>query len=140
MMFIMMMGAVRTSETSVDNQFTRQYNPEDSSERDIDKFHETYQVAQNMSIGPLYLKPTTALGRLCPKQLGYHRYHGCSKQTTFLPWCINNPWLTLLPTINNLLAQYLNQNYPTPKSQGPSAKEILTCGFMSQTSTQTKLF
>jgi hypothetical protein len=28
----MMMEAVRTSETSVDNQFTRQYNPEDSSE------------------------------------------------------------------------------------------------------------
>jgi hypothetical protein len=27
-----MMGAVRTSETSVDNHFTRQYNPEDSSE------------------------------------------------------------------------------------------------------------
>jgi hypothetical protein len=29
---LMMMEAVRTSETSVDNQFTRQYNPEDSSE------------------------------------------------------------------------------------------------------------
>jgi hypothetical protein len=28
------MEAVRTSETSVDNQFTRQYNPEDSSEHD----------------------------------------------------------------------------------------------------------
>jgi hypothetical protein len=28
----LMMEAVRTSETSVDNQFTRQYNPEDSSE------------------------------------------------------------------------------------------------------------
>jgi hypothetical protein len=27
-----MMEAVRTSETSVGNQFTRQYNPEDSSE------------------------------------------------------------------------------------------------------------
>jgi hypothetical protein len=26
------MQAVRTSETSVDNHFTRQYNPEDSSE------------------------------------------------------------------------------------------------------------
>jgi hypothetical protein len=31
MMFIIM-EAVRTSETSVDNHFTRQYNPEDSSE------------------------------------------------------------------------------------------------------------
>jgi hypothetical protein len=28
----MMMEAVRTSETLVDNHFTRQYNPEDSSE------------------------------------------------------------------------------------------------------------
>jgi hypothetical protein len=27
------MEAVRTSETSVDNHFTRQYNPEDNSER-----------------------------------------------------------------------------------------------------------
>jgi hypothetical protein len=27
-----MMEAVRTSETSVDSHFTRQYNPEDSSE------------------------------------------------------------------------------------------------------------
>jgi hypothetical protein len=32
----LMMEAVRTSETSVDNHFTRQYNPEDSSE------HHTY--------------------------------------------------------------------------------------------------
>jgi hypothetical protein len=31
-----MMEAVRTSETSVDNHFTRQYNPEDSSEHDDD--------------------------------------------------------------------------------------------------------
>jgi hypothetical protein len=30
-----MMEAVRTSETSVDNHFTRQYNPEDSSELNI---------------------------------------------------------------------------------------------------------
>jgi hypothetical protein len=30
-----MMEAVRTSETSVDNHFTRQYNPEDSSEHQI---------------------------------------------------------------------------------------------------------
>jgi hypothetical protein len=29
-----MMEAVRTSETSVDNHFTRQYNPEDSSEHE----------------------------------------------------------------------------------------------------------
>jgi hypothetical protein len=30
---VLMMVAVRTSETSVDNLFTRQYNPEDSSEQ-----------------------------------------------------------------------------------------------------------
>jgi hypothetical protein len=29
-----MMEAVRTSETSVDNNFTRQYKPEDNSEHD----------------------------------------------------------------------------------------------------------
>jgi hypothetical protein len=31
----LMMEAARTSETSVDNHFTRQYNPEDSSEQSI---------------------------------------------------------------------------------------------------------
>jgi hypothetical protein len=31
----LMMEAVRTSETSVDNHFTRQYNPEDSSEHHV---------------------------------------------------------------------------------------------------------
>jgi hypothetical protein len=31
----LMMEAARTSETSVDNHFTRQYNPEDSSEQEI---------------------------------------------------------------------------------------------------------
>jgi hypothetical protein len=30
------MEAVRTSETSVDNHFTRQYNPEDNSEHQND--------------------------------------------------------------------------------------------------------
>jgi hypothetical protein len=30
-----MMEAVRTSETSVDNHFTRQYNPEDNSEHHL---------------------------------------------------------------------------------------------------------
>jgi hypothetical protein len=32
----LMMEAVRTSETSVDNLFTRQYNPEDSSEHHVE--------------------------------------------------------------------------------------------------------
>jgi hypothetical protein len=35
-----MMEAVRTSETSVDNHFTRQYNPEDSSEHIVNDLHE----------------------------------------------------------------------------------------------------
>jgi hypothetical protein len=34
-----MMEAVRTSETSVDNHFTRQYNPEDSSEQGLMSLH-----------------------------------------------------------------------------------------------------
>jgi hypothetical protein len=34
-----MMEAVHTSETSVDNHFTRQYNPEDSSEHNITSLH-----------------------------------------------------------------------------------------------------
>jgi hypothetical protein len=47
-----MMEAVRTSETSVDNQFTRQYNPEDSSEhhtrrRENLKSHKFYQVSKS---------------------------------------------------------------------------------------------
>jgi hypothetical protein len=36
----MMMEAVRTSETSVDNHFTRQYNPEDNSELKTDNLNE----------------------------------------------------------------------------------------------------
>jgi hypothetical protein len=32
------MEAVRTSETSVDNHFTRQYNPENSSEQEFSLF------------------------------------------------------------------------------------------------------
>jgi hypothetical protein len=47
-----MMEAVRTSETSVDNHFTPQYNPEDSSERkddlipvlDIDQYILVYRT------------------------------------------------------------------------------------------------
>jgi hypothetical protein len=34
-----MMEAARTSETSVDNHFTRQYNPEDSSEHQKGFWH-----------------------------------------------------------------------------------------------------
>jgi hypothetical protein len=40
-----MMEAVRTSETSVDNLFTRQYNPEDSSEHH--KYHSLARVVAN---------------------------------------------------------------------------------------------
>jgi hypothetical protein len=39
-----MMEAVRTSETSVDNHFTRQYNPEDSSEQIIKHFKDVQSV------------------------------------------------------------------------------------------------
>jgi hypothetical protein len=40
-----MMEAVRTSETSVDNYFTRQYIPEDNSERKYIKLEVWKQVS-----------------------------------------------------------------------------------------------
>jgi hypothetical protein len=45
-----MMEAARTSETSVDNYFTRQYIPEDNSElhtrrREILKSHKNYNIS-----------------------------------------------------------------------------------------------
>jgi hypothetical protein len=48
-----MMETVRTSETSVDNHFTRQYNPEDSSEhhtrrRENLKSHEDDNVEDDL--------------------------------------------------------------------------------------------
>jgi hypothetical protein len=39
----LMMEAVRTSETSVDNHFTRQYNPEDSSEHHTQTYKSFYK-------------------------------------------------------------------------------------------------
>jgi hypothetical protein len=39
-----MMEAVRTSETSVDNHFTRQYTPEDSSEHQVILKLSSYKV------------------------------------------------------------------------------------------------
>jgi hypothetical protein len=49
-----MMEAARTSETSVDNYFTRQYIPEDKSElhtcrRENLKSHNQYKVCQKIS-------------------------------------------------------------------------------------------
>jgi hypothetical protein len=41
-----MMEAVRTSETSVDNHFTRQYNPEDSSEQPLNEIVDFYKSLQ----------------------------------------------------------------------------------------------
>jgi hypothetical protein len=57
-----MMEAVRTSETSVDNHFTRQYNPEDSSEhhtrrRENLKSHVTNAVGRARSLHIMWLKP-----------------------------------------------------------------------------------
>jgi hypothetical protein len=53
------MEAVRTSETSVDNHFTRQYNPEDSSEhhtrrRENLKSHIIYHRVYILNIMPFY--------------------------------------------------------------------------------------
>jgi hypothetical protein len=49
-----MMEAVRTSETSVDNHFTRQYNPEDSSEHNIENASAETNIL-SLSIGNYYL-------------------------------------------------------------------------------------
>jgi hypothetical protein len=43
-----MMEAVRTSETSVDNHFTRQYNPEDSSEQELCGFYRSSSIARTV--------------------------------------------------------------------------------------------
>jgi hypothetical protein len=45
-----MMEAVRTSETSVDNHFTRQYIPEDNSEQKL-KAPIFYELLQSMWLG-----------------------------------------------------------------------------------------
>jgi hypothetical protein len=43
-----MMEAARTSETSVDNHFTRQYNPEDSSEHQFRPVYRIYYKMENI--------------------------------------------------------------------------------------------
>jgi hypothetical protein len=55
------MEAVRTSETSVDNLFTRQYNPEDSSEhhtrrRENLKSHNEHRIPNMRSLNVLSVK------------------------------------------------------------------------------------
>jgi hypothetical protein len=47
-----MMEAVRTSETSVDNHFTRQYIPEDNSEQVNDRYNTGPSVSQFL-VSPL---------------------------------------------------------------------------------------
>jgi hypothetical protein len=54
----MMMEAVRTSETSVDSHFTRQYNPEDNSERPVYCFYKMpnmllFCVMRNIFVMPV---------------------------------------------------------------------------------------
>jgi hypothetical protein len=58
------MEAVRTSETSVDNHFTRQYNPEDNSEhhtrrRENLKSHIIHPVSPNTNVN---VKRATRVG------------------------------------------------------------------------------
>jgi hypothetical protein len=50
-----MMEAVRTSETSVDNHFTRQYIPEDNSEHQVLTLHNIQMVYSMYSNLPLVL-------------------------------------------------------------------------------------
>jgi hypothetical protein len=64
------MEAARTSETSVDNHFTRQYNPEDSSEhfenisnnfqaKKLSPLFQTYNMSPLASISNLIVYKTT---------------------------------------------------------------------------------
>jgi hypothetical protein len=63
-----MMEAVRTSETSVDNHFTRQYNPEDNSEhhtrrRENLKSHKCKYVSCSVEVGMKLLNIETPVTR-----------------------------------------------------------------------------
>jgi hypothetical protein len=49
----LMMEAVRTSETSVDNHFTRQYNPEDSSEHHCWRLMEAKERFENRDMSDI---------------------------------------------------------------------------------------
>jgi hypothetical protein len=55
-----MMEAVRTSETSVDNHSTRQYNPEDSSEHHTRR-RENLKSHADINVGNMYHKVHTCL-------------------------------------------------------------------------------
>jgi hypothetical protein len=65
----LMMEAVRTSETSVDNYFIRQYIPEDNSElhtrrRENMKSHSNVFVCCKCPIGTLYIASSVGFLRL----------------------------------------------------------------------------
>jgi hypothetical protein len=56
----LMMEAIRTSETSVDNHFTRQYNPEDNSEHNL-------QLLRNGKAVPLHVtEALVGIGGIAP--------------------------------------------------------------------------
>jgi len=73
-----MMEAVRTSETSVDNHFTRQYNPEDSSEQVLTFFQSSF-----------HLKHTSYLHRgkrsNVYKHLAKTKYKGRRSKAPYIP-------------------------------------------------------
>jgi hypothetical protein len=73
-----MMEAVRTSETSVDNQFTRQYNPEDSSE------HIQYRYINRQTY-----RQTDGFSECC-----YH-YDGINERLN--KFCIFKTWISAHP-------------------------------------------
>jgi hypothetical protein len=52
-----MMEAVRTSETSVDNNFTRQYIPEDNSEQNETLIHDIRISIQDWTLAPPKYRP-----------------------------------------------------------------------------------
>jgi hypothetical protein len=59
-----MMEAVRTSETSVDNHFTRQYNPEDNSEHHTRR-RENLKSHMNLTVSHRIIQGNDCVPSLC---------------------------------------------------------------------------
>jgi hypothetical protein len=110
------MEAVRTSETSVDNHFTRQYNPEDNSEhhtrrRENLKYHKLQSslsaIRSQLETGTFQIRSrslnlsTQKYGsRLWPQDEGnYHSFNQELKITSCRPTLLWHPWALPLPCI-----------------------------------------
>jgi hypothetical protein len=70
-----MMEAVRTSETSVDNLFTRQYNPEDSSELHTRRRENLKSHMKKYMSGQCFKKNASGTQRVTQNSVGKGRRH-----------------------------------------------------------------